>query len=197
MPLIQNPSIGRKLQQRLRLTNLPDSVLAPETVAVILVEDASAPLSDIERGCLGSSAAGAVAAENPIVALVRVGTPAVYNLTITKLWFNSTTDQLIRIIQPASDITGLTVSGNTSFSDFELPGRPTSFLGFDTRVGAPSGRILWDFEVLARTTYMIESRIRLGTFGIGPQLTSLVIAGNTVNTVLRGGFEWTESDPLG
>jgi len=197
MPLIQDPTPVRKLQRGLRLTGLPDGVLAPEIVGVILLEDFSAPLSDVERGCRGSASAGAVAAENPLVALVRVGAPATYDLVVTEIFFTSETTQVVFVRVPTAGIVGLAVSGNSSFTDFELPGRPTSQLGTDTQVGVPAGRNLWEGRVIANTQVSLKTEIRIGTIGQGSNLTSLMIAGVTVNTILRGGFKWTESSPQG
>jgi len=197
MPLIQNPNIGRKLQRNLRLTELPDSILAPEIVGVVLVEDASAPLGDEERGCMGATNIGPVALENPILALVRVGAPAAYDLTVNEVHFSTNTAQVITVSVPTAGIAGLSVSGNTSFSDFELPGRPASQLGNDTQVGVPANRILFEVNALADTLYRIPVDIRIGTIGLGSDLTSLMLAGITVNTDLFGGFSWVESAPLG
>jgi len=197
MPLIQNPGPGRKLQRGLRLTELPDSILAPELVGVILVEDLSAPLSDEERGCMAAGGAGAVAAEFSLLALVRVGAPAQYDLTVTSMHFSSTTAQQIRLIVPTAGIVGLAASANTQFKDFNTPGRPTSQFGIDTQVAVPAGRVLLRYEIEASVTYRVKLQIRLGTFGIGPQLSSLIMVAMTANTLLLGGWEWTESAPQG
>jgi len=197
MALIQTPRLVRKLQRALRLTSLPDSVLAPETVAVILVEDLSAPLSDEERGCMGSANAAAVAAENGIMVLVRVGAPAEYDLVVTEAHFSSPTTQRIVIGLPTAGVTGLTVSGNTSFEDFSIPGRPSSQLGFDTQAGIPAHRILLAGLALANTLYRIPLSLRIGTIGDGNDLTSVMIAAGTANADLRAGFKWTEKAPQG
>lgn len=197
MPLIQNPGPGRKLQRAMRLTELPDSILAPEIVGTILLEDLSAPLTDTSRGCMGMAQAGAVLAENAIIVLVRVGAPARYDLQVTDLLFVSGIVQEIRVIVPTAGVFGLTASGATSFTDFELPGRPSSQLGLDTQVGFPAGRILMRFTVEPDVFYRIPVKIRIGTIGIGDELTSIMIGAVTTNTVLRAGFIWTESSPLG
>ncbi len=196
-PLIQNPNIGRKLQRNLRLTELPDGILAPEYVPVILVEDASAPLSDEERGCMGMQGVGGVAAEFGLVALVRVGAPAQYDLVVTEIVVATDVDQIIQVIIPTGVITGLTTSANTTFTDLELPGRPTSQMGFDTQAVIPAGRIIRQIPVLATTTYMFQVKIRIGTIGVGSNLTSIIIVGTTANVAVRGGYSWTESTPLG
>jgi len=195
-PIIQNPSTGRKLQRGLRLTSLPDSVLAPEIVGVVLLEDWSEPLGDIERGCTGAVTVPAIALENPAVTLVRVGLTNAYTFLVTRLWFSSSSTQRIRVVQPTA-LAGQTPTGNTAFTDFGLPGRPTSQLGFLNQVGVLAGRQLMVAHIVADTTYRFDVQYRIGHFGDGLVLTALAIVGDTVNTDLAGGFDWTESPSLG
>jgi len=197
MPLIQNPSIARKLQRFLRLVDFPDSVLAPEVVPVILVEDLSPPLSDIERGCRGATSVGPVAAEFPLLVLVRAGAPARYDAKILEIHVSSDTDQEIRIIVPTAGVTGLAISGQTSFIDFEAIGRPTSQMGSDTQVAIPAGRQLFSWLALSSTLYRVPMNLRLGTIGVAGELTSVMIAGVTANTRIVGGFEWVEGETQG
>lgn len=193
MPLIQSATIARKLMQSLRLTALPDSILAPETVAVILVEDLSAPLSDENRGCMGSVALGPVAAENSFVTLERVGDS--YALDVTEVHFGVTTSQNVLVAAATTALTGITASANKQFENFSLPGQPTSLLGSDTAVGLPASRNLYRGPVLANTIYRIPLNIRIG--GDEEGVFGLFVGAETVNTVLFAGFKWTESAPLG
>lgn len=195
-PIIQDPTTSRKLQRGLRLTSLPDGILAPEIVGVVLLEDWSEPLGDVSRGCTGVGAIGATALENSHITLVRVGLGDPYDLVVTRLWFSSTTTQEIRVMQPTA-LSGQSAQTNTSFSDFSIPGRPTSQIGALSQVGVVAGRRLLSARVLADTTYRFEVKYRLGTFGDGVVLTALVIAAATVNTDLFAGFDWTEASPLG
>lgn len=193
MSLIQNPTISRKLQRALRLTGLPDSILSPETVPVVLVEDLSAPLGDESRGCYGSGNQGGVAAENSLVALVLRGIPASYDLVVTHIDISTDTSQFIRIIRPTVTLSGFTVLA-TQFADFSLPGSPTSVLQRDTAVGIPAGIVIKQFRVLADTSHPVPIAIRL--FG-ADTLNAILIAAETVNTSLQANVEWTESSPLG
>jgi len=197
MPLIQTPGPGRKLQRGLRLTSLPDSVLAPEMVGVIIVEDFSAPLTDIERGCHGAVNRSAVAAENSLIALVRVGAPAEYDLKVTKIFFSVQTTQIVHVRVPTAGLTGLTVSANSTFTEQSLNGRPSSQLASNTQVGIPAGRDVFLGRVMLDTVIQLDVEIRIGTIGRGDDLTSIIIAADSVNTGLTGGFVWTESDPQG
>ncbi len=195
--LIQTATIARKLQRALRLQSLPDSVLAAETVPVILVEDLSAPLSEEERGCIGQAATPAVAAEFPIIVLVRAGDPSLYSLVVTEAFFHSTTTQVVSISIPTAAIVGLTVSAGTSFEDLQLPGRPASFLGQDTQVASPAARPVMRVRVIANEQHRIPLNFRLGTTNSPLSLNSIMIIGENVNTIVRGGFKWTEGPPLG
>ncbi len=196
MALIQNPGPARKLMRFLRLTTPIDSVLAPEMVGVVLVEDLSAPLGDQSRGCMGSLNIGAVAAEFPLIALVRVGAPAAYDLVVSECHFSVSASSQVDIILPTAGLTGL-AAGATSFTDFEIPGQPTSQLGGDTQVAVPAGRILWGGLVLANTIYRVPLNLRIGTVGDGVGLSSVFVVGRAVNTKLRAGFTWDESAPQG
>lgn len=197
MPLIQVPDIGRKLQQKLRLTFFPDSVLAIETVPVIVVEDLSATPDDVSRGCMGSDRAGPVVAEFPIVGLFRIGDPPTYALRVTKIHMSSDIAMPVQIVVPTAGLSGLTLSTNTSFTDFNTPGRPTSRVGFDTQAVAPAGRDLFVATLLADTTLIVDVDIRLGSFGVNDDLNSLMVIGSSFNARLRAGFEWEETPPLG
>jgi len=193
MPLIQNPAIGRKLQRNLRLTQLPNGILAEETVPVILVEDYSAPSNEIERGCMGAANQAPVAAEQSIVALVLAGVPALYTLTVTKVTLSSDVNVTASIIAPTEATVGLTQVSNTHFTDFSIPGRPASFLGKDTAVGGVSGgMVMWQERVLADTPVVVPVRIV-----VGGEFASLLVEANGNQTRLAVSFEWTESVPLG
>lgn len=197
MPLIQNPNIVRKLFRKLRLTALPDGVLAPEIVGVIVLEDLSAPLNEEERGCRGAVQASNVAAENSIITLVRVGAPATYDLEVTRIFFSTATTGEIRVIVPTLGLSGIVASNDKTFSDQKLPGQPASQLGVINQVGLPAGRNIWRGTVLANTPIMLDVNIRIGTIGQADELTSIIIGAVTVNVTVRGGFQWTEAAPLG
>jgi len=195
MSLIQTSVIGRKLQRLLRLTELPDSILAPDVVPVIVVEDVSDPLVGDARGCAGAAEQQPVAAEASIVSLVRVSRS--YNLKVTKFWFSSPNNNQISVIATSPPLTGLTATINTSFRDFSLPGRPSSTLGIDSLAAVPPGRILFRGRVLANELHVVEIDFDIGAPDDTLPLTDLSIVAEIVNTALTAGFEWTESPPLG
>ncbi len=199
MPLIQTSTIGRKLQRSLRLVELPDAILAPEIVPVILVEDATAPLSDEERGCMGSSGIGPVALENPFVGLTRAVAPSdTYDLRVTEAHVSSTTaGELIVAIATEDFATAMAVSGQTSFDDMEIPGRPSTLMGVDTLVGLPNHRTIVTIQAIANTTYRVPLDLRIGRLGLGDSLVGVFVGAETVNVQIRGGFRWTEGPSLG
>lgn len=190
-PLIQNPDIARKLQQGLRLTHLPDSVLAPETVPVIVVEDFSAPLGAVSLGCAGGLNVAAVAAENPMVGVRRIGTG--YRAKITRAIISTPSTQIVRISAPTVALTGLAVSGETSFTDFSAPGRPSSELLNGTNVGLFAAIDLYVRRLLSNEPWEIFMDLELG---VGTD-AALIITGDTVNTQITVSLDWTELPPFG
>lgn len=195
MSLIQTSVIARKLQQFLRLTELPDSLLAPDVVAVIVVEDLSDPLTGDARGGVGVTRQNAVVAENSMVALTRVSNQ--YRLTLNKIFINTDTAQLISVIAASPPLTGMTPSINTSFTDMKTPGRPSSILSLDSKVAVPPGRQLWRSRILASTPVTVEIALDVGAPDDELPLTDVVVVGEALNTALTVGFAWTESPPLG
>jgi len=195
--LIQTPRLSRKLQRALRLTSLPDSVLAPETVSVIVVEDLSAPLSDEDRGCMGSVAPGATAAEFPLALLVRVGAPAQYDLVVTAVNITTLQTQSVAIVIPTVAVVGLSASTNKSFTDLGIPGLPSSQVASDTQAAIPANRVIWQALMQADEPIRVPLKVRIGTIGDGNNLTSIMVNGQTVNTQIIVSWEWTESAPQG
>jgi len=191
VPLIQSPNIARKLQRSLRLTELPDSILAPEAVAVILVEDLTDPLGDIERGCAGAAGVAAVAAE--FGQIVLSADTANIDVVVTKMWAASLVDTTIRLSRPTVAHTGLTGLA-TTFRDFSTPGAPTSSFATDTKAVLPAHVTIKRIEMLANTNVELLLDFRLGPLLVD---NSIMLSGENANTVIRGGFEWTERDPQG
>jgi len=194
MALIQSPIPGRKLQRGLRLTHLPDSVLAPELVGVVLVEDYTAPLSDLSRGCMAGAVQAATVAEFSILVLQRVSSQ--YDCTVTRLYFASPTAQIIRVRAPSVLVVGLTGVA-AAFRDFNNVGAPTSLFGRDTQVAIPAGVELIRAHIPADTPTFLDVNIRLGLEADRAGASQIMIAGESANEILSGGFEWTEQEPEG
>lgn len=199
MALIQNPSPGRKLQQGLRLTELPDSILAPEIVGVILLEDYTAPLSDIARGCYTGVARGAVAAEFSRVLIRRIPSPVgaqpQYDVTITRIMISGDTTQTVSIVAPSTDLPlSSFATSATAFADRSIRGSPTAFVGLDTDAVFTAGVAMYRFRSLANRTYDIPVNIKLGKISDVVGADSLVVTAESLNTEIIVGIEWTESD---
>jgi len=194
VPLIQNPSPVRKLQRGLRLTELPDGVLAPEIVGVILLEDYSDPLSDISRGCYAATRQVAVAAEFSLITLQLAGTPAPYDLVVSAVHFVTNGVALVSIMAPTVALAGLTTLGG-QFADRTIPGQPTSTFGRDTQAAIPAGRRFFQTRVAAEDPQRIPLDTRLGDGELGAD--SLMFVSDTANIELVAGFEWSESEPQG
>lgn len=200
MALIQNPTPTRKLQRALRLTSLPDAVLAPELVGVFIVEDLSEPLSEESRGCMGSATVVGVTSQFSFAALVRVGAPASYDMVCTAVNFSAIGSPSSVIVGlPTAGVVGLTVSTDISWVDFSLPGQPSSQIGFDTALALPAHRRLAAFSMPANENIRLPLNVRLGTFS-GPgglNQTAIIVASLFSDTTIRVNFEWTEETPLG
>lgn len=194
MPLIQTPDIARKLMRGLRLTTPPDSVLAPETVSVIIVEDYSAPLTGVSFGCFGSVTQAPIAAEFSLVTLRRIPQMRV---KVTKVHVGVDTDTTILISNPVDGVAGLVVSANTQFTDFSVPGRPSAVMGSDTQVAIPTRRDLIRIPALAGVTYSIELDIDLGDPNVAPADDMIMAAAGLVNARLDCSWEWIEGPVLG
>jgi len=177
----------------LRLTALPDAILAPETVGVVLVEDLSAPLSDISRSCGGAVNVAAVAAQQGHIGLIKTSNN--YDLVVTRCVIASSATMGVEIGLPTVDLTGLATSGETAFLDRDTPGRPSTILGTDTAAALPAHTAIWRGRILANHTLIIELNVRLGGNAAG--VNSIMVHSNNTNAQIEGGFFWTESDPQG
>jgi len=193
--LIQNPTISRRLQTNLRLTHPPDSILAPETVAVIIVDDYTSPIDDESRGCAGANVVGAVAAERGLCGLIRVN-PNQYDLVVSGVMVTCQTAQLFDLRIPTVAVTGPTPSGNTNFVDFNLPGRPSTQLVVDTNAVAIVGRNLLTFECDGLNPVIIPLGIRIGT-GDPVGSDTIILQSQSNNLPFQVSWTWTEGPPLG
>jgi len=196
MTLIQRPGPTRKLQQALGLTHQPDGILGPEIVGVILLEDLSEPLSDVERGCMGGGSQAAVALENSFIALTRQLANPRGTIRITGAFISTSVDMRVMIRTPTVDLTGMT-DIPASFTDRKIAGAPSTLFQRDTTVGLPTGGQLWRGLVLANTPVQISLAVKLGNLADGTGRSSILIGCETVNAELSGGFYWTEADPPG
>lgn len=197
--LVQDPSIGRALQRSLRLTSLPDSLLAPEIVPVILVSDLSegTPFGDVERSAAGFATIGAVAAENGHISLRRPG--AGIEVIIKKLTFDigSPAARIVFGTIGAAIPGGTTASPETAWQDFNIAGKPSAVLEQGTVLNAalPAIDIMWEWIIPANTTRSMNVNIRLGVPGTVRETFWTHCA--TVNQTHRMGMEWIERPPLG
>ena len=195
--IIQSPDIGRKLQRQLRLTELPDSLLAPDVVPVILVEDLSAPLVGTAFGCVGAEIQSSVVGEFPMITLTAFGP---YQCTVRRLNLSANTTMILTIAVPTVSLVGMTTSPNTSFNNQGIAGRPASILGTDTKVAIPARRDLYVMRLLANTVWEFEVDIDLAgsndTPGEVPG-SNIMIFSEVANTAISAGVDWVESESLG
>jgi len=199
MPHIQDPTIGRSLQRGLRLTALPDSVLAPEVVPVIVVADfTGGQFGDVVRGCHGSINQIGVAAEQSHGSVRRasIGTEVI----VKGFDYSGPTNlQLIIARLEEAPPLGLTESNEKQFDDFDTPGRPSAILETGTFAGVdvPQVNILARHVVLAnvRNNISFGAGLRLGTPGtFQDQVFCFTLESNVT---CRFNFVWEERPPLG
>ncbi len=197
MPHIQDPTIGRSLQRGLRLTALPDSILAPEVVPVIVVDDyTTGRFGEIERACTGFHGQAAVAGENAHVSLQRsaIGTEVI----VTRITLDpggAAGRFFIGRITAANP--GGAVSTETSFDDFNTPGKPSAQMIVGTVLpgGLPALDIMYQIVLIGNTHTQIPVYIRLGAPGLNAAL--LWVNHQTAGVAANIGFNWIERPPLG
>jgi len=198
-PLIQKPDIALRLKKFLGLTELPDSVLAPEVVATIEVGNVTEGV--LTRQCMGSRIETAVAMEFPIIALrsnPAAGAPRDVQIVLTKVVVSSGTTQQI-ILGNTGAVLGVLVAGEKAFADNDLVGNPSSEIGGATNVAIPAMNDLIRHPILANTPrefLILQGRgFKFGVQAANLFQNSFIVVGASVNTNLQASFEWSESEP--
>jgi len=189
--LIQIPDYALKLQRRLGLTNLPDSVLATETVSVIIVDDLT------QRGtakkCMGTATILSAVGELPLVALQHATPPGerrAYDLTLTKITVSADNTQTIVMALTGAAIPGLGAPVlDTSFMDLDQIGRPASILATDSIVALPARREFLRMDVRADEPFAVPLDL---FYGLGIFQNRIFVAGTVGNRGISATFEWTE-----
>ena len=195
MPIMQVPDIALKLYRRFRLESVPDSLLAPETVPVVIVEDlVGYNITGGERECRGSTGQGAIIAEFALSGLVNFNPNAV--IKATGVWLSSTTSQLMTLLRPTVGIVGMTNSSDKSFMDFRISGEPQASVQRQSIVALPAGRAMWELRILAETPIYIPLDITLDRSEVSPMGAmpdrAVLVACSVANTNLFVSWEWTE-----
>ena len=194
MPIIQVPDIALKLYRRFRLESVPDSLLAPETVPVVIVED----LSDfmVEGGgrpCMGATDVAPVAAQVGYAVLGNVAEQTRVRVSHV----NIDVQTAMQVLVIAHTQTAITITpGSKAFLDRRVRGNPQSLIGFGASVVPPVGITIWNNWVLARAPTRIPIGMLLGS-GEFAGNSRIVVRAVTVNVAMRIGFEWIEGVPEG
>ncbi len=190
-PLIQIPDYALKLQRRLALTNLPDSVLATETVPVIIVDDLT------QRGtakkCMGTANILSAVGELPLVALEHATPPGerrAYDLTLTKIWVSTDNNFTVVMALTGAALPGLSAPvADTSFLDLDQAGRPATILATDSIAALPARREFWRGTVKNNEPLSVPMDL---FYGLGVFQNRIFVAGLTTNRALDVTYEWTE-----
>ena len=192
MSLIQRPDVARKLQRQYGLQRLPDAVLAPEVVAVTIVDDLSS--GDLSRICYGRSIQVAVAGQNSVVSFSAQNSGTLCRLT--DLWVRcnaaNTSCQFRR--ESAGSLAGIvTAHNNKRFSDFSIPGQPSLEVADGSNVGLPAGLIMGVYETTGTGTEHVPFEVTLDP----GQDDAFFIVANAVNVTLEVMACWIEQQPRG
>ena len=200
MALINSPAIARKLQRILRLQQLPDTILGPEVVPVIIVEDASqlrVNASEEEKPCLGFSRSVAVAGANSHCVIrkpfnVTIQQASKLRIIVDGVWVspNAPTDIAVVYLNtlPALDVT-------KRFKDATLRGLPEAEIGTQDNVGVLGVIVLRLFSAGTGGLYL-----PLGIELPNPTLTNnegIGVVPTGTNTLLDASWDWRELPPFG
>lgn len=198
MPLGQTFDIPLKLLRRYRLKSQPDFVLAPEVVPVTIVDDISDFPSAERRECMGRVRVTSAVAEFSMAVIVNT---LPQRIIVTDLWWSTDDNSAVGIRRPTAAITGLTASSDKAFTDFRLPGQPTTVLGGKTDPALTAGRLMYGTQPLANTPVHVQGNWELfgGPVGeVGPGgagSRTLVVECGSTGVGMRVAFRWIEGVP--
>ena len=195
MPIIQVPDIALKLYRRFRLESVPDSLLAPETVPVVIVEDlVGYNVTGAERQCRGSTDQGSTIAEFAISGLVNFNVNA--EIKVTGVWISSQTTQRWTLLRPTAGVVGMANDPDKSFVDFRIEGEPEASVQKQTIIALPPGRAMWTGMVLADTLVYIPLDLTLKKSEVSPMGampgSAILALCELANTNQFVAWEWTE-----
>lgn len=186
MPLIQNPGPARKLMRGLRLTHLPDAVLAPEMVGVVIVDDYSESLDELARNSAGSHNQPAVAGQQSNVYILAEVQGQYFILDRIIVRASAATD--ISIIAPNVILTPLSTAKG-QFRDLALPGRPAADMGRFSGA-APAGIRVHQLHFSVDAIVLdVSYTLRLRP---GEAQAPICVSTASVNVALDVSFDWRE-----
>ena len=200
-PLLNVPSLALKLLRRYRLTALPDSVLGPEIVGVVLLDD----LTDYEekggfnRICYGAISASGAAGLTLQVALVNTLRE---RIRVTDVWVSFVSTSAFRIIRPRGPLTGFVDGGSKTFGDFRLPGEPQAVIQSVAKALPPRSNVWLGFGGdVARVPIHVPVNVTLegGPPGVTvePGARALIVHPDEFNIPFTVTFRWIEGIPEG
>ena len=194
MPIIQVPDIALKLYRRFRLESVPDSLLAPEIVPVVLVEDLSEYMVEgTGRRCMGHTTVSAVLAERGFAILGNVGEETRVRVSHVTMHVNTpTTIDILAHTQTSIAI----APGTKAFLDRRVRGAPQSTIGFGAEAVPPVGIIIWSGSLTSKDPRRIPIGMLLGSGEFAGNSRIVVIAANE-NVGFSVTFEWVEGIPEG
>jgi len=195
MPIIQRPTIGRKLMRSLGLTAQPDSILSPEIVPVIVVENLAHTHDNefVRPSAVHFAQPAAGGATQSIVGLSKVTDDV--DVTVTRISWVISTGQIF-IVRSRATVASLgSISG--SFTDFNTRGRPQTLAIRNALVGGiPSLDVLYDIRSLNNTAVFLDVNIKLGKLSDANGSHQIFLQMLSANLPLEVNFDFVETEPL-
>ncbi len=196
MSLIQTADLGVRLKKFLSLTELPDQILASETVATIVVGDLTGGATD--RACRGHvfevGAAGTFS-----IAVLRnqpaTGSPRSVAVRCTKVWISVENTQTVTIEFTGAPLGAFETDGEEQFQDLDQVGAPSTLVGSVIPAVAPASGTFWRARMLSNTTLPVPMNFLFGTVRAGRSQNSLIVRAGAQNTPIHASFEWEEFEP--
>ena len=200
MALINTPSIARKLQRALRLTRTPDSVLSPDVVPVLLMEDLSQMQvnpGEEERPCLATVEMSAVAGMRGYAAAIK---PPDYQnrVVVDSVQITPDFEDVFYVMKTASTWDLYTNETTKHFRDLQLDGKPGTIIGRVANAGL-LGDPIWRGWIPSSPNngLIIPLDIELGDPTSVTLGEFIAVVGETVNQRFFVNWNFRELPPLG
>lgn len=193
--LIQAPEVALKLLERYRLSGLPDSILAPEIVPVVLVDDLTRESSADRLECSGWCDTVAAAATYGWIGVATNQSSAwLHRVEL----YCATSDCTVSVrpsgSAPADSFSGYTVVGTKGYLDRNLPGVPELHLGHKAPAGVAVGVTQQQVFLKAGVVLTLPLGIYLPSFPKSRRLNAGVLqfVAGTPNVTLSANVYWAQ-----
>lgn len=190
-PVIQRPEVGLRLAQRYGIESI-DSILAPEIVPVVLVDDITRESAADRLECMGY-VLGSGADNTWIGYATRQSSATIHRL---ELYTSATAVIEIRVAadNPADDFSGFAVQTTKAFLDRQVAGVPELHQGFKNLAGTTVGTLVKRIAVPALTMMTIPLEMYLPGNPIKKHrnANALYVVSATVNIIFVCNATWSQ-----